>query len=174
MNKLLKKTTAIIATTAMALTLGIPAFADVTDNTEKMSETYTLEELVNDPSVSFMDDNSIFQTFATNSSYTSYIDVGVNASVYGQKRSYDAGNFGSRVYNIQCDSTENNGTLKVSLCKVNAFGSYSPQASDSKSINDKTTSATYNLGYQKGGDWAFQYTTIGSLKLYADVTMYSN
>ena len=172
----MKKITKILTSGLLMAALCTPAFAAPVQQENIILETHTLSELMNDPNVSFMDDNSIISTFATprTTIYTSYIDVGVNASVYGQEREYVAGFFGSDVYNIQCDPYENSGTLKVSLCAVDWLGNYNILTSNSQSVNDNITWRSYNFPTRyPSGDYAFQYTTKGSLALYADVTMYS-
>lgn len=172
----MKKFTKILTSSLLMATLCTPAFAAPVQQENVILETHTLSELMSDPNVSFMDDNSIISTFATPrmTIYESYIDVGVNASVYGQEREYVAGFFGSDVYNIQCDPYENSGTLTVSLCEVDFWDNYNILVSNSQAVNDNITSRSYNFSTRyPSGDYAFQYTTKGSLALYADVTMYS-
>lgn len=172
----MKKVTKFLTTTLLLASMCTPAFAatPVYTGTEIL-ETRTLTELQSDPNVTFMDDMSIIPTSveSRSTSYTSYIDVGVNASVYGQSRHYDSGSFGTRVYNIEPDAIENSGTLTVKLCTVNALGSYSPIKTSSSKIYPTTTATTFSLGSHNAGNYAFQYSTSGSLALYAKVDMYS-
>lgn len=163
----MKKIISLVLTGVMCTSLCFPAFAATNGTDVENTSPEVTTTIVADSTASGF---SLISPLST--TYTSTINVGSGSSVYGTSRSYDAGTFGCAVTSINCDPIENNGTLTAKLSTV-SFGQYSTVSSQGKAITSSTRAATYSLGYHAAKNYAFVFTTTPSLKLSAQVSMYS-